>query len=127
MTTAMSPSPGVTPPGDISFMTTTTAATTAPEDHLPLPAGAVWFGEWEGEGDDRDRFFNHTTIEVDDASLTIQGVQYVRGATGRSILLRLDPAIAANGADFTPRSARQLAAMLQNLADTCEILDEVNR
>jgi hypothetical protein len=41
--------------------------------------------------------------------------------------LRLDPVIAANGADLTVQDARRLAAMLQNFADTCELLDEVAR
>jgi hypothetical protein len=41
--------------------------------------------------------------------------------------MRLDDAIQSYGDDLTTRDARRLAAMLQNLADTCEILDGVER
>jgi hypothetical protein len=101
-------------------MTTTTTT----ESYLPLPpASAVWVGEWEGEGDDRARYFKQAPLDIGDAMLTIHGVQYASGRTGRSIVLSIDEAIQSGGDDLTPLYARRLAAMLQNLADTCEILD----
>lgn len=93
----------------------------------PCPPGAVWAGDWDGDGEDRGRFFDHAPIRIADTTLTMQGVQSAAGVTSRSILLRLDESIQPNGADFTPAYARRLAAMLQNFADTCEILDEAAR
>jgi hypothetical protein len=94
---------------------------------LPLPAGAVSVGEWHGEGADRARYFEHAPVDIGDAILTMRGVQYASGGTGRSILLSLDEAIQSQGDDLTPLYARRLAAMPQNFADTCEILDDVRK
>lgn len=88
-------------------------------------AGAVWVGEWDGNGDDCGRYFDHAPIEVEGVTLTICGVQYARGTTGRSIKVRLDEELQNGGDDLTVPYARRLAAMLLNLADTCEILDGV--
>jgi hypothetical protein len=91
------------------------------------PAGAVQVDEWNGDGPDRGRYFEHAPINIVDVALTIHGIQYARGTTGRSIKIRLDEALQREDMadDLTPRDARRLAAMLQNLADTCEILDGV--
>jgi hypothetical protein len=104
-------------------MTTTTGL----EACLPLPAGAVSVGEWHGQEPDRARFFEHPPLDIGDAILTIRGVQYANGTTGRSILLSLDEEIQSHGDDLTVLYARRLAAMLQNFADTCEILDDVTK
>jgi hypothetical protein len=100
----------------------TTATSYVPD----TPAGADWVDEWTGEGKDRGRFFRHPSLDVGDAILTIQGVQYADGKTGRSILIRVEPAF-ENGTDgdLTPLYARKLAAWLQNLADQCEMLDSL--
>jgi hypothetical protein len=85
----------------------------------PVPAGAHWVDdEWDGEGEDRVRFFHHPDVSIGEVTLSILGVQYVDGRTSRSVHVVGD-------CDFTPRYARQVAAMLQNLADTCEILDGI--
>jgi hypothetical protein len=94
--------------------------TTATTPTFPAPAGAHWVDdEWSGDGEDRARFFHHPDISIGEATLSISGVQYADGRTSRSIL------IDASDADFTPQYARRVAAMLQNLADTCEILDGI--
>jgi hypothetical protein len=98
-------------------------ATTDLDAYLPVPAGAVSVGEWDGEGADRSRYFEHGPVDIGDAILTMRGVQYASGDTGRSILMSLDEAIQSHGDDLTPLCARRLAAMLQNFADECEILD----
>ncbi|OBK76297.1 hypothetical protein [Mycobacterium sp. 1274761.0] len=98
-----------------------------PTQYLSAPAGAVHVGEWRGDGADRGRPFEHAPIDIGDATLTIHGVQYARGTTGRSIMMRLDEAIQSRGDDLTVQDARRLAAMLLNLADTCEILDGAQR
>jgi hypothetical protein len=98
-----------------------------PTTHLPAPAGAVHVDEWRGDGTDLGRYFEHAPIDIGDATLTIHGIQYARGTTGRSIRMRLDDTIQSYGDDLTTQDARRLAAMLQNLADTCEILDGVQR
>ncbi|WP_457142292.1 hypothetical protein [Mycobacterium sp. URHB0021] len=95
--------------------------------NVPMPTGAVRVEEWEGEGHDRGRFFLHPPLEVSDVTVAIRGVQYSDGKMGRSALLQLHPSVESIGADFTPRYARRLAAMPQNLADTCEILDEAGQ
>jgi hypothetical protein len=58
---------------------TTTAQTNPYPDVLP-PAGAVWVRRMGLRGDDRGRYFDHHTIDVGEVSLTIHGVQYMRGA-----------------------------------------------
>lgn len=93
----------------------------------PQPAGAVHIGEWEGDGADRGRHFEHSPVDIGGAILTIQGVQYASGTTGRSIRFQVDEALQNGGDDLTPLCARRLAAMLQNFADTCEILDGIER
>ena len=95
------------------------------ESYLPVPAGAVSVEEWHGKPEDRARYFEHEPRDIGDAVLTIRGVQYANGETGRSIWLRLAEEIQSQGDDLTPLYARRLAAMLQNFADTCEILDDV--
>lgn len=85
-----------------------------------MPTGAEWADEWDGEGDDRGRFFSHPGIAIADVTLSIRGVQYADGGTGRSLLLQLDSSVRDTGADFTPLYARRLAAMLQNYADSGE-------
>jgi hypothetical protein len=89
----------------------------------------VWVGEWDNNysGDDRGRYFDHAPIDVEGMTLTIHGVQYARGTTGRSIKIRLDEELQTGGDDLTVQDARRVAAMLLNLADTCEILDGVER
>jgi hypothetical protein len=99
-------------------MTTTTDAPNA-----PVPAGADWVEDWEGEGDDLGRFFHHPAIENGEAIPHIIGVQYANGCTGRSVRVRVMDGLYE--ADFTPARARDWAAMLLKLADTCEILDSV--
>jgi hypothetical protein len=102
-------------------------ATTDLDAYLPVPAGAVSVGEWHGEGADRSRNFEHAPVDVGDATLTLRGVQYASGDTGRSILMSHAEEIQSHGDDLTPLYARRLAAMLQNFADTCEILDRRGR
>jgi hypothetical protein len=83
-------------------------------------------GEWDGgERADRSRYFEDAPVDIGDAILTIRGVQYANGVTGRSILLRLGEHLQDYHDDLTVLYARRLAAMLQNFADTCEILDGV--
>jgi hypothetical protein len=92
------------------------------------PPALSQVGDWDSRvGNDRGRYFEHAPVDVGDAVLTIRGVQYANGATGRSILMRLEESIQAGDDDLTSLYARKLAAMLQNFADTCDILDEVNR
>lgn len=101
--------------------------TTYPTAHLPAPAGAEYVAKWEDEGRDRGRYFNHAPIEIEGVTLTIQGIQYARGTTGRSIKIHLEEELQTGGDDLTVQEARRLAAMLMNLADTADILDGVQR
>jgi hypothetical protein len=91
-----------------------------------LPDGASWADDkFDGDGDDRGRLFTYPNITVGEVTMFILGVQYANGSTSRSVSLPV-----ADGdytADFTPLYARTLAAMLQNLADICELLGGVNR
>jgi hypothetical protein len=91
------------------------------------PAGAVWVDAWEGASFDRARVFTQAPFDVGAAILTIRGMQFPDGRTDRSILIELHEEIRACGEDLTPQDARRLAAMLQNFADTCEILDQAAR
>ena len=77
-------------------MTTTTYD---PAIHLPIPAGAVYVGEWDGDRNDRGRYFEHAPINVEGAELTIHGIQYARGTSGRSIKIRLDEELQNGGDD----------------------------
>ena len=91
---------------------------------LPAPPGAV---KMDTALENGARLFWHTPLCIcdGDATLTIEGVQYPDGVTSRAIVVSLeDTWVARKGCTLTVEAARQLAAMLQNLADTCEILDE---
>jgi hypothetical protein len=95
--------------------------------NLPTPAGAVHVDEWDTAVGEPSRYFEHAPIDIEGATLTIHGIQYGRGTTGRSIKVRLDEAMQNGDDDLTVQDARRLAAMLLNLADTCDILDGVQR
>jgi hypothetical protein len=95
-----------------------TTTTTAPQ--VLMPAGAHWVDdEWNDDGEDQTRFFHHPKIHIGEATVSIEGVQYADGRTSRAVRIE------ASDGNFTPRYARKVAAMLQNLADTCEILDGI--
>jgi len=105
--------------------------TTIPDriEFLQPPAGAAEISDWREsiDGEFR-RTFSHTPFETLDAVLTIHGSQYDNGMVRRSIIVRIKPTFEGeDDADLTPSEARKLAAMLQNFADTCEILDGVKR
>ena len=93
------------------------------------PAGATWIDDWQGINGDRGRHFDHPDIEICDVAVNIRGVQCADGHTGRGIRLRINPGNPLNDglADLTSPYARRLAAMLQNFADTCELLDVVTQ
>jgi hypothetical protein len=41
--------------------------------YIPEPAGAVWIGERDGDGDDLGRYVEHAPIDTGTATLTIYG------------------------------------------------------
>jgi hypothetical protein len=58
--------------------------TDLPAPPIPTsPAGAVHIGEWKGNGPDRGRYFEHAPIRIVDITLSIHGIQYIRGTTGQ--------------------------------------------
>lgn len=107
---------------------------TVPE-HLAdvrAPAGATEIAEWDElrteSGAEYTRVFRHAPVDTLEAVLTLQGVQYGNGTVHRSIVIRINPTFEGEDeVDVTPQVARRLAALLQNFADTCEILDGVER
>lgn len=101
-------------------MTTTTTQSGRREDlsYVPHPAGAASVNDWYLENDGQwYRVFTHAVHEMGEGDLCIRGTQCEDGKTYRGIYL------VSNDDDLTPRQARKLAAMLQNFADTCQILD----
>lgn len=100
--------------------------------YMRAPAGATEIGEWDElptpDGAQYTRTFSHAPVDTCEAVLTIQGVQYGDGTVRRSFAIRVNPTFeGADDVDLTPHAARRLAALLQNFADTCEILDGADR
>lgn len=108
-------------------MTTNVTSTTIVKPdwlkHVPTPAGAVSVEDWYMDNDGGwYRLFSQAAHEMPEGTLTMRGIQYQTGDTHRAVFL------ASDDDDLHPKRARRLAAMLQNFADTCEILDgSVNR
>ncbi len=92
--------------------------TTPTESDVAAPAGATRVDSFYG---DDNRCFWHPDIRLDDAVVAMGGYQDRDGSTSRFIWLD------AAQQELSVKQARRLAAMLQNLADTCEILDGVER
>ncbi|MBY0287488.1 MAG: hypothetical protein K2X52_10100 [Mycobacteriaceae bacterium] len=107
----------------------TTTITPDRIEFIRPPAGAAEISDWRDCGDGEfGRTFSQTPFETLDAVLTIHGSQYDDGRVSRSVVVRIKPTFEGEDeADLTPREARKLAALLQNFADTCEILDGVER
>ncbi len=107
-------------------MTTNVTSTTIAEPdrlrHVPTPAGAVGVDDWYLDNDAKwYRQFRHADHETRNGNLMIRGTQCEDSTTDRGILLRSDDD------ELTPGQARRLASMLQNFADSCELLDGEQR
>lgn len=91
------------------------------------PPGTTWTGEWNA--DYGDRIYGTDPVEIGNTAALLTGIQHHTGTTVSGVALRIrgaeipDLSHPAITTDLTPTQARELAHILNTLANQAEILD----
>ena len=97
----------------------------------PPPVGSTWVGRWDRDFD--DRVFGADPLPVGSVAALLTGVQHRDGSTVSGVALRVEGTVIDGGhtlavtADLTPGQARELAGVLETLADRAEDLDGLSQ